>query len=217
MPLPSREHTRVERSLDQEDTKMWNLADLLGLLFLGYGILDGYRKGLVKKGISLAVSFATLAAVYLISPYVAQFIQELLPEAMSLEMFASTDNEIYRMLFLSGFGEAAEEYVYGFASRILAWLVTYVVVRILLRTLLMSLELMAKVPGLSLINRLLGLVFGFLQQLLTLWIIFLVIAIFSHTGWGEDLCRVIQSSVCMGYLYENNLLLLLGILLILGV
>ena len=89
---------------------MWNLADLLGLLFLGYGILDGYRKGLVKKGISLAVSFATLAAVYLISPYVAQFIQELLPEAMSLEMFASTDNEIYRMLFLSGFGEAAEEY-----------------------------------------------------------------------------------------------------------
>lgn len=196
---------------------MWNLADALGLLFLGYGILDGYRKGFVKKGLSLAVSLVTLAAVYVISPYVAQFIQGILPEAMSMEMFTGTDNEIYRMLFLSGFGELAEEYVYGFASRVLAWLVTYAIVRILLRTLLMSLELMTKVPGLSLINRLLGLTFGFLQQLLTLWIIFLVIAIFSHTSWGESLYQIIQNSVCMGYLYENNLLLLLGILLILGV
>lgn len=196
---------------------MWNLADTLGILFIGYGVLDGYRRGFIKKGISLAASLVTLAAVYIISPYVAKIIQGILPQALSLEQLAGTDNEIYRMLFLSGFGEMAEEYVYGFASRVLAWILTYAVVRILLRTLAASLELMAKVPGLSLLNRLMGSALGFLQQLLTLWIFFLVIAVFSHTGWGEALCRSIQSSMWMGYLYENNLLLLLGILLILGV
>lgn len=196
---------------------MWSLADILGLLFLGYGILDGYRKGLVKKGISLVASVVTLGAVYFVSPYVAELLRGLLPEALSLERLAGVDNEISRMLFLSGFGELAEEYVYGFISRVLAWILTYVVARTLLKTLAASLELMAKVPGLSLLNRFAGAALGFLQQLLILWMFFLVLAIFSHTGWGETLCEAIQNSVWMGYLYENNLLLLLGILLILGV
>ena len=196
---------------------MRNLADILGLLFLGYGLLDGYRKGFVKKGISLAASVVTLATVYFISPHVAGILQEILPEALSLEQLAVTDNEICRMLFLSGFGELAEEYIYGFTSRVLAWILTYAAVRILLKTLTASLELLMKVPGLSLLNRSAGAVLGFLQQMLILWMFFLILAIFSHTGWGEALCAAVQESICMAYLYENNLILLLGILLILGI
>lgn len=196
---------------------MWNLADAFGMLFLGYGILDGYRKGLVKKGISLGASLLTLAVVYFVSPYVAQFIEGILPNMFSLETLAGTGSDIYRMLYLSGFGEAAEEYVYSFVSRVLALVITYMVVRILLKTVVLSLELMVKVPGLSLLNRLLGSAFGLLQQLLVLWMIFLVLAIFSHTGWGESLCELIRQSMCMEYLYEHNILLLLGIIFILGI
>lgn len=196
---------------------MWNLADAFGILFLGYGVLDGYRKGLVKKGISLGASLLTLAVVYFASPYVAQFIEGILPNMFSLETLAGTDSDIYRMLYLSGFGEAAEEYVYSFVSRVLALVITYMVVRILLKTMVLSLELMVKVPGLSLLNRLLGSAFGLLQQLLVLWMIFLVLAIFSHTGWGESLCELIRQSMCMEYLYEHNILLLLGIIFILGI
>lgn len=196
---------------------MWNLADAFGILFLGYGVLDGYRKGLVKKGISLGASLLTLAVVYFASPYVAQFIEGILPNMFSLETLAGTDSDIYRMLYLSGFGEAAEEYVYSFVSRVLALVITYMVVRILLKTVVLSLELMVKVPGLSLLNRLLGSAFGLLQQLLVLWMVFLVLAIFSHTGWGESLCELIRQSMCMEYLYEHNILLLLGIIFILGI
>lgn len=196
---------------------MWNLADTLGLIFLGYGVLDGYRKGFVRKGISLAASLATLAAVYFLSPAVAQFIRELLPNVLSLENLAGPDSEIFQMLFLSGFGELAEEYIYGFASRVLAWIVTYAVAKILLRTLLLSLELMVKVPGLGLLNRLTGSAFGLLQQLLTVWMFFLVLAILGHTEWGQAVRQTVQESMWIGYLYDNNLLLLLGILLILGI
>ncbi len=196
---------------------MWNLADAFGILFLGYGILDGYRKGFVKKGISLGASLLTLAAVYLVSPYVAQFIKGILPNAFSLESLAGSESDIYRMLYLSGFGEAAEEYVYSFVSRVLALVITYIVVRLLLKTVALSLELMVKVPGLSILNRLMGSAFGFLQQLLVLWMLFLVLAIFSHTGFGERLYELIRQSMWMGYLYEHNVLLLLGIIFILGI
>ncbi len=196
---------------------MWNLADAFGILFLGYGILDGYRKGFVKKGISLGASLLTLAAVYLVSPYVAQFIEGILPNAFSLESLAGSESDIYRMLYLSGFGEAAEEYVYSFVSRVLALVITYIVVRLLLKMVALSLELMVKVPGLSVLNRLMGSAFGFLQQLLVLWMLFLVLAIFSHTGFGERLYELIRQSMWMGYLYEHNVLLLLGIIFILGI
>ena len=37
-----------------------NIADLAGFLFLGFGLLDGYRKGLVKKGASLLFTVGSL-------------------------------------------------------------------------------------------------------------------------------------------------------------
>ncbi len=195
----------------------WNLADILGILFLGYGIVDGYRKGIIKKGISLATSIGTLLIVYIASPYVAEFIAGILPGALSLEQITGTDSEIYQILILSGFGELAENYVYTFVSRVLAVAVTFVVLRLLLGTLSISLNILVKVPGLSLLNRLLGASLGLVQQLLIVWLFFLVVSIFAHTGWGGTLSQVIRESMWMGYLYENNLLLLLGILLILGV
>lgn len=194
---------------------MGNLADLLGIVFLGWGILDGYLKGFVKKGISLAASLGTLLIVYAASPYVAQVIEEILPEAFSIQKLAGTDSQVYQLLILSGLGAQAEQYLYGFISRILSVILTYAVVRILFFTLGFSLGIMARAPGLGMANRLLGAGFGLIQQLLILWMIFLVITIFSHTGWGETLYQMIRESMCMGYLYDHNLLLLLGILLML--
>ena len=160
------------------------MADLAGILFLGFGILDGYRKGLVKKGLSLAITLATLFMVYVVSPYVADFIEGILPQALSIENLAGTDSEVYKILILSGFGEEADAYVRMFVARLLAMTVTYIVVKVILRTVLLSLELLVKVPGLSLVNRLLGAGFGLAQQVLTLWVFFLVLLIFEGTGWG---------------------------------
>ncbi|MCI8429075.1 MAG: CvpA family protein [Lachnospiraceae bacterium] len=196
---------------------IWNLADILGMVFLGYGILDGYRKGIVKKGIALAASAGTLLVVYMASPYVAEFIAGILPGALSLEQITGTDSQIYQILVLSGFGETAESYVYTFVSRVLAVAVTFAVVRILLATLSMSLHILVKVPGLSLLNRLLGAALGLVQQLLLMWMFFLVVSVFAHADWGGALALALQESAWVGYLYENNLLLLLGILLILDV
>ncbi len=173
----------------------WNLADILGVIFLGYGILDGFRKGIVKKGIALAASAGTLLAVYVASPYVAEFIAGILPGALSLEQITGTDSEIYQILVLSGFGELAENYVYAFVSRTLAVAVTFLVVRILLATLSMSLNILVKVPGLSLLNRLLGAALGLVQQLLLLWLFFLVVSVFAHTEWGRT--RACGSDTCM--------------------
>ncbi len=193
-----------------------NIADALGTLFLAYGVVDGYRKGFVKKGILFASSILTLIIVYIASPYVAGFFRGILPSAFSLENVLGTDSELYTMLILSGLGNEAENYMYILASRILAVAVTYIIVRILFRTLLFSLEILTKVPGLSLMNRMAGAAFGLLQQLLIIWLLLLVIAVLSMTPWGAALYEGVRSSVVLSFLYDHNLLLLMGVVLVLN-
>ena len=112
----------------------WNIADILGLLFLGFGVLDGYRKGLVKKGMSLVITLVTLAVVYVVSPYLEIFFRGILPESFFPEQFLGTESELYRMLLLGGFGEMAENYMHILAARALSRVVTYIVVKIFLST-----------------------------------------------------------------------------------
>lgn len=192
-------------------------ATVLAALFLGFGAVDGFRKGLVKKGIAFAFSILTLVIVYFISPYVSDALKNILPGGLLSENLAGTDSEIYRMLMLSGLGDVADELLMTFVARALSIILTYIVIRIVLWTLLLSLEILSGVPGLSLLNRLAGAAFGLLQQLLTLWLFFLVVAIFSNTSWGSFLYGVIQESDWLLFLYENNLFLLVGILLFLKI
>ena len=189
-----------------------NIADLAGFLFLGFGLLDGYRKGLVKKGASLLFTVGSLFLVYLISPYVENFLRQILPSFLNLDNI-SVDNDLYRLIMLSGFQDQAEEYVRILAARVISLVATYVVVRLILRTSLSSLYVLTKVPGLSFLNRLAGAAFGLLQQMLVLWILFLIVAIFSYTSWGGAAYKIINQSVWLSELYNNNLLLLVGMLL----
>lgn len=195
----------------------WNIADVLGLLFLGYGLVDGYRKGLVKKGTSLMLTLVTLFIVYISAPYVGTFIESILPEALSLEKLANPDSDIYKMLVLSGVGGQADQYIRMFVARVLAIIITYLVVRLLLRTLVFSLEILTKVPGLSFLNRLGGAGLGILQQLITLWLLLLLVALFSGSSVGNMIYDAVVESSWLYILYENNLLFLLGILLILKI
>ena len=185
-----------------------NIADLAGFLFLGFGLLDGYRKGLVKKGASLLFTVGSLFLVYLISPYVENFLRQILPSFLNLDNI-SVDNDLYRLVMLSGFQDQAEEYVRILAARVISLVATYVVVRLILRTAMSSLRVLTKVPGLSFLNRLAGAAFG----LLVLWILFLIVAIFSYTSWGGAAYKIINQSVWLSELYNNNLLLLVGMLL----
>ncbi len=193
----------------------WNTADILGALFLCLGALDGYRKGMVKKGTSLVATLVTLFAVYLAAPYVERLLEGILPSVLSLEKLVGEDSEFYQILALSGLEDQVENGAALFAARILSVVLTYVIAKVMLRTLLFSAGMLMKVPGLSFLNRVAGACLGLLVQLLGLWVLFLAIMIFSGTNWGGFLREMILESHWLVRLYENNLLLLLATLFML--
>lgn len=189
-----------------------NIGDLLCILFLGFGMVDGYHKGFVKKGLSLLASIATLLIVYISCPYVAQFIEGILPDLLPLEQLAGADSELYMILMLTGLEGEAEHYVRLFVARILAFVVTYIVIRLAFRIAMMFLQMLVKVPVISFTNRLFGAGIGIVQQLLLVWIFLLLLPVFSLTPVWDSLYETVQQGALLGYLYDHNLLLLIGIL-----
>ena len=191
-----------------------NIGDLLCVLFLGLGMVDGYHKGFVKKGLSLLASIATLFIVYISYPYVAQFIEGILPDLLPIEKLAGPESELYMILVLTGLEGEAEHYVQFFVARVLAFVVTYIVVRLAFQIAIMFLQVLVKVPVLSFANRLFGAGIGVVQQLLLVWIFLLLLPVFSLTPIGDTLYETVQQGVLLGYLYQHNLLLLMGVLLL---
>lgn len=191
-----------------------NIGDLLCILFLGFGMVDGYHKGFVKKGLSLLASIATLFIVYISYPYVAQFIEGILPDLLPIERLAGPESELYMILVLTGLEGEAEHYVQFFVARVLAFVVTYIVVRLAFQIAMMFLQVLVKVPVLSFTNRLFGAGIGVVQQLLLVWIFLLLLPVFSLTPIGNTLYETVQQGALLGYLYQHNLLLLMGILLL---
>lgn len=189
-----------------------NIADLAGFLFLGFRPAGWLSKGAGEKGgipsLHRRLPFSCVSDLSLCGEFFAP------DPAVILNLDnISVDNDLYRLVMLSGFQDQAEEYVRILAARVISLVATYVVVRLILRTAMSSLRLLTKVPGLSFLNRLAGAAFGLLQQMLVLWILFLIVAIFSYTSWGGAAYKIINQSVWLSELYNNNLLLLVGMLL----
>ncbi len=75
--------------------------------------------------------------------------RQILPSFLNLDNI-SVDNDLYRLVMLSGFQDQAEEYVRILAARVISLVATYVVVRLILRTAMSSLRVLTKSSGLKL-------------------------------------------------------------------
>lgn len=93
------------------------------------------------------------------------------------------------------------------AINALAFVITFIVAFIALWVVSIALNIISKLPILNQLNKLTGLVVGGLQGLVIVWILFIVITIFSGTELGGTAFEQIESSVILAFLYDKNLFL----------
>lgn len=87
-----------------------------------------------------------------------------------------------------------------------AFAVLFVVLTILMRILVHVLDIVAKLPVINLFNTAGGAIVGLAEALIILWIVCIVITIFSATEWGQILCKEIANNGVLSYIYDNNLI-----------
>ncbi len=91
---------------------------------------------------------------------------------------------------------------------IIAFAVTFFLMRLVFRYILKLLSPIAELPVLGEVNRLLGFVSGFVLGLLAVWLVFFFIIFFmGESNISQELWSMLDESPPLKYLYNNNLLM----------
>ncbi len=203
-------------------------------LYLLAMVLYGHYRGFLRMAVSMAALVLSFVIVHIALPPAITFIknetsvvsrleegieQTLLSEgdfADSAEYQAAIQQlnlpkEIQELL-LSGDGFGLYDTLGGYISRCLTELiinavgfaVLFALVYVGIHLIMKCLDIMAKLPILSGINRLAGAVLGGVQGILFVWLLFALITAFSQSDWAGSLIMQIEDSRWLPFLYHYN-------------
>lgn len=129
-----------------------------------------------------------------------------LPKQIKEALLENNNYEIYDVLGVDTFEDYISGYLTNGLLNIVGFLILFAVVFAVIHLLTSWLDLFAKLPILSGINKLAGAILGAAEGLFLLWLIFLLITIFGGTGIGKNLLAQIDASKWLSFLYDNNML-----------
>ena len=134
-----------------------------------------------------------------------RFIENLpLPQWIKDQIETFNNENGYQKLGANDFGSYMINYIASLILNILAYVVTFFVVWLVIRLILGALAVSRRLPVIGTADRLLGLLLGMIQGILIVWVLFLVLSLFSTTPLGAGLMREISESGFLSALYNYN-------------
>lgn len=129
-----------------------------------------------------------------------------LPEQLKQALLENNNNEVYHMLGVDRFMDYIIRFLANRFINIACFVVLLILVSILLHIIVRWLDLVARLPILHGMNKVAGAVLGGGEALLVLWILCLILPLFSGTHIGMELMNQIGASKFLTFLYDNNIL-----------
>ncbi|WP_077613505.1 CvpA family protein [Clostridium sp. Marseille-P2415] len=137
-----------------------------------------------------------------------------LPQNIKTALIENNNSEMYQMLGVQAFTDYIGSYLADVILNSVGFVLLFAAVYLAARLIMRWLDIIARLPILSGINKLAGALLGGMEGLVFLWLACLVITAFSGTGWGLTLIRQIEGSKWLSFLYSHNFLnlMVLGVL-----
>ncbi len=135
----------------------------------------------------------------------ARFIESLpLPQPIKDQMEAYNNGDGYLKLGANDFASYIINYFANLIMNILAYAVTLLAVWLIIRLVLGALAVFRHLPIVGAADHVLGLLLGLFQGLLIVWVLFLILSLFSATTVGAQLLQEIYGSAPLSFLYNVN-------------
>ena len=194
----------------------WTWLGLAVLVLLAFSMVDGYQKGFVKEVVSAFLVLISVVMVWLINPYVNQFIREntAVYEKIqtSSESFVSSlvdgrgiMDEEGQQLAANTFAEYISGYLANVAVNCLSFLVSYILSSILIHVLAYALDLLTKLPVICGVNKLAGAAIGGGKCIIFVWVGMLVLTVLCNTEIGQKGLGLIREDTVLNFLYGKNI------------
>lgn len=193
------------------------IADVFVFAFVLLFVWLGYKSGLIKTVFGFLSYFISIGISVIIYPYVSkafsenQIILDYVEKiADKVHIGGQNSGGFIEKVLLSSVNDAASNMVSGFLINILAFLLVLVISRILLAVISRCLNLVAKLPVISSVNRIGGAVFGGLKSILILYIVFSILIFVPGTANDKIVDNINESHVANKFYTENIIVDILG-------
>lgn len=211
----------------------WLLIVVLGIIILNAWI--GRRVGLVKIIFSLFSIILSLILTVWISPTIngmlnnnetfyenaTQRVESMLFQEKDAEAVAEGDiieglplpKSIKESLQMNKVKQEANiksyitAHVTGIVINALSFVLTFALVFVGLWLLSIALNIISKLPILNQINKLAGLLVGGLQGVIVVWLLFILLTVFSSSELGKSAFQQIDDSMILAFIYDKNFIL----------
>lgn len=130
-----------------------------------------------------------------------------IPKALKNALVENNNKEVYKALVVNKFENYVSHYLAVVVLNAATFFCIFVLCMVLLCLLCQGLDLFSKLPVINGLNKTAGLLVGVLRGLVILWILCIVLTIFSGTHWSKGVYGSINESVFLSSIYNNNLLL----------
>jgi uncharacterized membrane protein required for colicin V production len=130
-----------------------------------------------------------------------------IPASMKDSLKKNCTEKAYEVLGVSSFTDFVSHSIARMIINALAFVVTFLVLIIVLRILSFTLDLISKLPVLNQINKLAGLTAGLVQGMIVVWLLCIVLTMFSGSALGKTCFEMINESKFLGFIYNNNFIL----------
>jgi len=137
-----------------------------------------------------------------------EFINSLpLPGFIRETLIENNNAVIYNALGAVGFPDFIAGFLAGIVINIISMVVVFVLVFLGLTLLMHLLNIIAKLPVLNTLNKLLGGILGAAWGLLLTWLVLGVVVVYFSAGTQVDVVGMLESSAIAGPLNESNFIL----------
>lgn len=130
-----------------------------------------------------------------------------LPDILKNALIKNNTADMYKEMMVDIF----EDYVSGYLARLiikgLTFVGIYLTLRIVLWLALKSVDIISKIPIIKGFNKFIGLIVGFVNALIIVWLFFIVIIVFIGNDAGSKLMEEVYKSKILMFLFNENILM----------
>jgi len=130
-----------------------------------------------------------------------------LPKSIKNALIENNNVQVYKQLAVNNFKDYVKGYVTGIVINALAFFLTFIVLFILLWILCIALNVISKLPVLNQINKMAGIVAGLIHGVVLVWVLFILITVFSSSDLGQKAMTMIAENKFLSLLYNYDFLM----------
>lgn len=129
-----------------------------------------------------------------------------LPDVIKNSLIKNNTSEMYQSLMVTIF----EEYIAGYLAKMIINAISFIglflMLIIFLWFVLLSADIIARIPIIKGLNKILGAVAGLIKALIITWVVFFVVLIFFGNDIGNTMMAEVKGSAFLSLLFNTNML-----------